>query len=275
MGKIDYINAFPVYYGLDHGMLPDWIEMVSGPPSILNGMIQSHELHLSPVSAAFYAVNHRELLIMPDLSISCHGEVLSVVLMTNHPVEELAGRKVLLTRDSATAAALVRLVMKMNIEPGSDAPEFSTGRVREISDVPGDADAALIIGDAAMTQPWEKRFRFRIDLGDMWHRMTGMPFVFAVWVIHRRDVDDFGLELHDALKILHASRVKGYENIDRIITSGAERLNLDTSYIRRYFDLLHCNLDRTKIKALEHFTRLLHDQGLLNEPVSVELFPSP
>ena len=51
MGRIDYINASPVYYGLDHGLLPAWVTMTDGPPAVLNRMIRrgdlSHKPHLS------------------------------------------------------------------------------------------------------------------------------------------------------------------------------------------------------------------------------------
>ncbi len=45
----------------------------------------------------------------------------------------------------------------------------------------GEADAALLIGDAALrvdpaTLPFET-----LDLGDEWTAMTGLPMVFAVW----------------------------------------------------------------------------------------------
>ncbi|SLM30141.1 putative periplasmic solute-binding protein [Desulfamplus magnetovallimortis] len=271
MGKIDYINAFPVYYGLDHGMLPKWIEMVPGPPAVLNKMIQEELLHVSPVSAAFYAMNHRKLLVLPDLSISCYGKVLSVVLMTNLSLEELHRKKVILTHDSATASALVRLVFSQKgIEP-----VFFTGKLRELNDVPGDVDAAMIIGDAAMTKPWEDRFLNRIDLGELWYNMTGLPFVFALWVSPENCIDRYRDELKDALTLFYESRKNGYENIDSVIESGASRLNLDKEYVRRYFELLHCNLDMRKIDGLKHFFSLLHEHGLLKEKVNLRLLDYP
>lgn len=268
MGKIDYINASPVYYGLDNGLLPDWVNMIPGPPAVLNSMIKKQELHVSPVSAAFYAENHRDLLVLPDLSISCCGEVLSVILMADSPLKELHGKKVVLTQESATTAALVRLILSQK----GIAPEFTTQKLRHPDDVPQDAGAAMVIGDAAMTQPWEQRFQYRIDLGELWHRMTGLPFVFALWVIPESCVESHCHELKEVLELFYESRRQGDEHIDSIVASGAARLNLELSYVRRYFKLLHCDLNGAKIQALEHFFALLHGQGLLNEKVKVRFF---
>jgi len=146
MGKIDYINASPVYYGLDHGLLPQWINMVPNPPAILNGMIQEKRIAMSPVSSAFYGMHHKDLLVLPDLSISSHGEVMSVVLMSDYDLDELHGRNILLTRESATSVCLVKLIMAQR----HLVPVYITGRLKTVEDVPGDVDAALVIGDAAM-----------------------------------------------------------------------------------------------------------------------------
>ncbi|MCK5099153.1 MAG: ABC transporter substrate-binding protein, partial [Desulfobacteraceae bacterium] len=48
MGKISYINASPVFYGLDHGLLPDWLEMISEPPAVLNRLILNKDIIISP-----------------------------------------------------------------------------------------------------------------------------------------------------------------------------------------------------------------------------------
>jgi len=42
------------------------------------------------------------------------------------------------------------------------------------------ADAALIIGDNALFQPLESAVR-KVDLGEAWTTLTGLPFVYAFW----------------------------------------------------------------------------------------------
>lgn len=92
MGRISYINASPVYYGLDHGLAPSWLRLVTDVPAALNRQILQGDVDISPISAAHYAVNHQSLLLLPDLSISCHGPVMSVLCASNVPLDSLGGK---------------------------------------------------------------------------------------------------------------------------------------------------------------------------------------
>jgi len=268
MGKIDYINAFPVYYGLDNGLLPDWIEMVPSPPAVLNGMIQDGKIVMSPVSSAFYGMNHRDLLILPDLSISSHGEVMSVILMSNYTLDELHGRKIMLTQESATSACLVKLIMAQK----HMVPVYSTGKLKCLEDVPEDVDAAMIIGDAAMTQPWESRFKYCFDLGMVWHDATGLPFVYALWVVQKKYAQQHPDAVSAALELFYQSRSMGYNHIKQVIRKGAQKLNLEEAYVERYFKGLICDLDALKIKGLTYFFDSLHRHGIFSEKVDVRFF---
>jgi chorismate dehydratase len=268
MGRIDYINASPVYYGLDHGLLPAWITMTDGPPAVLNRMIRRGDLAISPISAGFYGCHHRDLLVLPDLSISCNGPVLSVILMSNSPIEKLHNKKVVLTEDSATSALLVRLIFAEH----KVTPVFVTGKMRHPEDIPVDAEAVLVIGDAALTQPWDDFFDLRMDLGKLWYQSTGMPFVFAVWVVRRDFAEQHPERVALALDLFLQSRHQGYENIGAVIDRGVARLNLDRCLIERYYQVLLCDLDSPKIHALELFFQRLYMHGLFNEQVKVELF---
>jgi len=268
MGRMDYINASPVYYGLNNGLLPAWIKMTDGPPALLNSMIHKGELAISPISSGFYGLHHKELLVLPDLSISCNGAVLSVILMGRYPMEELHNKKVVLTEDSATSALLVRMLFgKQGI-----SPLFSTGRMRTLDDIPGDADAVLVIGDAALTQPWGSCFQYRMDLGELWHRATGLPFVFALWVVRRDYAAEFPEKVTLALELFQESKRQGYANIEKVIESGVVKLKLERSIIENYYHVLQCDLDHGKIFALERYFEALYSQGLFPERVKVELF---
>lgn len=268
IGRIDYINVQPVYYGLTNGMTPAWITMVDGPPAVLNGMIRRGELAVSPISAAFYAMHHQDLLVLPDLSISCDGDVMSVILMSDYPIDGLDGRQVCLTEESATAAMLLKLMFfRAGIRP-----DLSTRKIRSLTDIPDQADAALIIGDAALTQPWEERFQYRLDLGALWRQETGLPFVFALWVVRRDAAAARRSRIREVLQLFYESRKQGYGSLETIINWGAEKLNLEPETVRRYYDHLYCDLDDRKIQAANTFFRELGRSGLLPEPAEIRFF---
>src|SRR6266446_4424012 len=103
LGRIGYINCYPVYGAIDRGITPLAAQLVTGTPSELNDLLAAGELDLSVVSAVEYARNARDYVLLPNLAISCDGPVRSVALFSRRPVGQLDDRTVLLTASSRTA----------------------------------------------------------------------------------------------------------------------------------------------------------------------------
>src|SRR5438094_209915 len=75
VGRIGYINCYPVYGAIDRGLVPLAAELVTGTPSELNDLLAAGELDVSVVSAVEYARQARHYILLPDLAISCDGAV--------------------------------------------------------------------------------------------------------------------------------------------------------------------------------------------------------
>ncbi|MCP4021250.1 MAG: menaquinone biosynthesis protein [Desulfobacteraceae bacterium] len=268
MGKISYINASPVYYGLDKGLLPDWLRLLPEVPAVLNQKLLTKKIDISPISAAFYAMHHDEFLLLPDLSISCHGSVLSVLLASHFEMEALTDKKIVFSKESATSASFLKMIFASK----KIKPRFETGPVQNIEAVSGDTDAVLVIGDVALTQPWAEEFEFCTDLGKLWFEMTGLPFVFAVWAVRKSFARQHPSLVSKAYDLLLESRKLGYANMDQIIQMGREKLNLEESVIEEYFNCLYCDLDQLKINAMERFFTSLFEQGILSKKAKVRFF---
>src|SRR3989440_7172852 len=73
VGRIGYINCYPVYGAIDRGVVPLAADLVTGTPSELNELLAAAELDVSVVSAVEYARNARDYVLLPDLAISCDG----------------------------------------------------------------------------------------------------------------------------------------------------------------------------------------------------------
>src|SRR5438876_300461 len=110
VGRIGYINCYPVYGGIDRGVIPLPADLVTGTPSELNELLAAAELDVSVVSAVEYARNARDYVLLPDLAISCDGPVRSVALFSRRTVGQLDGRTVLLSASSRTSVALLELL---------------------------------------------------------------------------------------------------------------------------------------------------------------------
>ncbi len=259
MGKISYINASPVYYGLDNGLLPAWLNMVADVPSALNRQIISGQIELSPISAAFYAQNFKELLLLPDLSISCNGKVLSVILASQYPLDDLDGKTVMFSKESASAASFLKMIFNQkNIHPN-----YEIGQVDSSKTLVSSVDAVLVIGDTALVQPWDKDFEYCIDLGQFWYDMTQLPFVFAVWAVRREFAKKYPDRVQQIYELLMASKAQGDAHIGQVVEAGQKMTRLSKSILEEYFKLLHCDLDGKKINAMGLFFDSLLEQGIL------------
>ncbi len=274
MGRISYINASPVYYGLDHGLTPPWLALVTDVPASLNGQILSGDVQISPISAAHYAMHYEELLLLPELSISCHGPVLSVICASKYPLEELDGKKVLLSQESATGANLLKLILaqKLALVKKQIPPQYVMADLNSISTNSQQADAVMVIGDKALTLPWKDHFDHIVDLGQEWFDMTGLPFVFAVWAVNRKFAATHAPEVSKISDLLCQSKNQGYAFMDEIIAQGSKKLGLSKDLIGQYYQLLYCDMDDTKVQGMQMFFDSLFSRGLLPHKVSIRFF---
>src|SRR5689334_24710465 len=112
IGRIPYINCYPVYGAIDRGIVNLDAKLVDGVPTDLNRRMATGELDISVISAVEYARDAARYLLLPDLAISCDGPVRSVMLFSRVPAETLSGRRVLVTRSSMTSVALLELLFE-------------------------------------------------------------------------------------------------------------------------------------------------------------------
>src|SRR5690348_9427797 len=207
VGRIPYINCYPVYGAVDRAAVRLDATLIDGVPTELNRRMAAGTLDVSVVSAVEYARDAKRYVLLPDLAISCDGPVRSVLLFSKVPAEQLDGCRVLVSRSSMTSVALLELLFE---HVWAARPQFVPANA-ELTDVEGfgneEHDARLVIGDAALLLGSRLRGRRRVpadyqhayDLGEEWKHWTGLPFVFAVWVAQRTTPVAAALGLHAAL----------------------------------------------------------------------------
>ncbi|NOY68161.1 MAG: menaquinone biosynthesis protein [Deltaproteobacteria bacterium] len=258
MGRISFSNVMPVYYGIDNNPPMD-IEIITDVPSALNQLMAENRLDISPVSTAAYAKNFRNWLILPDLSISCFGPVMSVRLACRMPIKELDGRHILLSRDSGAAAALVKWIL---FEKGISA-RFHSAAIDSPEDVADDAAAALVIGNAALSPAWDASFPHVYDLGEEWKKMKNLPFVFAIWAVRRAFAAAHWAEVTEAVNLLHGSRIAGINQIRKIARLAAHKTGITNESANLYFSRLSYTLGKHEIAGLSAFFSCLAKKGLI------------
>ncbi|MEP6905921.1 MAG: menaquinone biosynthesis protein [Gemmatimonadales bacterium] len=264
IGRIPYINCYPVYGAVDRGLIRLDAELVDGVPTALNAKMAAGDLDVSVVSAVEYARDSRRYLLLPDLAISCDGPVRSVMLFSRRPATELSARKVLVSRSSMTSVALLELLFEnvWHARPRflptdaeiSDLARFSTE----------EHDARLVIGDAALLLETRSRndnvgdYPFAYDLGKAWKDWTGLPFVFAVWVARRDIPVEAALEAHASLI---KSRDWGISNVRELARQASAATGVPVAACEDYLDGLDYGLSYPHLAGLTEFYRRLVERG--------------
>ena len=273
LGKITYINATPIYYGLDNDKqqkknLKDF-EIVSEPPTTLNNLLKRGEIDISPISSASYAKNYKDWILMPNFSISCFNKVLSVLLVSRYKMKELNGKQILLTNESETGVALLKLLFfEQNIKP-----IFKTKKIENLIKIPKNVDAVLIIGDIALKKEWNKKeFKFVYDLGKVWYEKNSLPFVFAVWAIRKEFAKKNRTNVIKTIELLKASREFGYKHIDEIVKITSKKIGIDVKFCKKYYETLNCFLTSKHIQALNLFFSSLQKAKIIDEKPEIEFF---
>ena len=268
IGRISYINVAPVYYDFDNGLNPPWFHMLSAPPSVLNNMMSNGLLDISPVSSVAYAEHLNEWLLLPDLSISCMGKVMSVVLASHLPFEMLHNKKVMLTDDSASAAKLTELLFALN----HVTPLLKKGPLKTAGDIDEDATAVLIIGDAALNINWSHQYDYIWDLGSMWKKIKGLPFVFSVWAVRKSFAERRPEVVSSVIDLFHLSKKTGNKQIECVIVSGAEKLGIDATVCRKYYKKLCYDFGELQQEGLMAFFDDLFKKHIISNKVRLSFF---
>jgi chorismate dehydratase len=260
IGRIPYINCYPVYGAIDRGVVQLDATLVDGVPTDLNRRMAASELDISVVSAVEYARDADRYLLLPDLAISCDGPVRSVMLFSRRPAGELGGRSVIVSRSSMTSVALLELLFE-NVWHAR--PRFVPGDA-EVKDVvvdnASDADARLVIGDAALVlgSNHRERYPFVYDLGQTWKEWTGQPFVFAVWVAQRSTNVKAALLAHAGLI---ASRDWGLQHLPELAEQAHQATGVERSVCAQYLSGLDYGLSYPHLAGLTEFYRRLVERG--------------
>lgn len=260
LGKIGYRNVLPIYHPLEHGLVPHDLEIVSGVPAELNELMRRGELHLSANSSVEYARRPERYLLVPDLAIGCHGPVQSVILLCRKPVETLNGKTILVSAQTHTSAALLRILLARRYRVDA---RFVTGDATALLRSGERPEAILAIGDEALELRRHPDYPQLYDLGQEWLEWTGLPFIFGVWIVRRTAWRENRAALERAVRQLLAAKRWGQEHLPDLCGLAAHGSSLDTLEMCSYFHGLSYDLRETELEGLRRFFGMLLDTGAI------------
>jgi chorismate dehydratase len=257
IGMVNFINTAPLYdVWLRTINRQDWI-VVEAAPSVLNRMLYAEQLDMGLVSSQEYAAHPEKYLLLDDISISASGPVGSVFLFSRCEPDHLAGRLVLLSRQSQTSVSLVKIILE---DFYGVVPRYEVGSVLEAQDK-SDISAVLAIGDEALILVQNKIYPHKIDLGKIWHDKTSLPFVFAVWAMRAEFCRSNPEVVRDIHHELLRCRQEGRKDLQNISKRVGPRISMDADACYDYLRGIEHDLGPEKKKGLIRFIEYLIERG--------------
>lgn len=268
MGRIGYLNVLPIYHALESGVMTHDYELVYGPPAELNNRMAAGEMLAASTSCVEYARRPERYLLLQNLSICSNGPVQSVLLLSRRPVQELSGQRLLVSAQTHTSAALLRILLTERY--GLENIGYYTGSATEMAASGNPPEAFLAIGDEALRLRRHPLYPHMLDLGEAWREWTGLPFVFGVWVAERKAFAPGGpghAAGHPG-RLLSDARDWGLEHMDLILDIAEQNYpNMTRQEHADYFAGLSYDLGDKEQAGLRLFCRKLAQAGeIAKEP---------
>ena len=242
VGKVSYSNTLPLFYSLKG------FDLIEGHPSELAKKLREGEIDAGIVSSAEYFFNPEGYLVLPEISISSRGKVCSVLLLSKKPIEDVTSVRI--TPSSLTSRYLLSYLLK---EVYGTNPQEVTQR----------EDALLSIGDEALKL--KENYDYTYDLGEEWFKHTGLPFVFALFLVRKDAPSGRVKELYKGIKT-------SLKTFFSELESG--RLDLGEDFLKHYLsECIDYGLGEEHIRSLMEFFRFMERETGKPAPETISLFP--
>ena len=258
LGAVSYLNTKPLVYGLDAH--PDQFDVRFDVPAKCAELLHAGTIDLGLIPAIEYLKG--DYVIVPGVSIASDGEVATVAVFTRKPIGEV--KTIALDLSSRTSVALTRVLCakRWHIEPKFTPAE------PDLEAMLRHADAALVIGDPAFEIDPARHAVTKIDLGAEWKALTGLPFVYAMWVGRA------GAATPDHCRALQAARDRGVAHLPAIAREvGGGDAGLEHRALVYLRDHLRYGLGAAEAEGLRRFHRLAAELGVAAGPKELSFYP--
>jgi predicted solute-binding protein len=250
LGAVGYLNARPLVYGLDR---EPRFEIRYDIPSECARLLHEDRIDLGLIPSIEYLRGPGSYGIVPGPAVASRGSVASVALFTRREPADI--RSIAMDTSSRTSVALAMVLARraFGIAPRTIA------MAPDLDAMLAQADAALIIGDYALFVDYEGAGVHKVDLGELWTRHTGLPFVYAFWA-GRPDV-----VTPEDVALLQRARDAGVTHSDAVareyFRDDPARQVIASSYLR---DNIRYYLGHEEYAGLETFYRYAAELNLVS-----------
>lgn len=258
IGAVGYLNARPLTWALDAH--PQRWAIRYDLPSVCSSLLHAGQVDLGLVPSIDY-LQDPGYRFVPGVGIGSSGQIASVALYTRVPVDRVTS--IALDTSSRTSVTLIRVLCRHRFHI---SPEF-VAHGPDLGAMVTAADAGLLIGDPAFEADHVTLGLQKVDLGEEWTAMTGLPFIYAAWTGRPGAVSDADVEaLQEAQEI-------GVRSVDAIAAEygrgDSSRTARAAAYLR---DNVKYGLGPDEAAGLQQFLNYAADLGLAPRRRQLEFF---
>lgn len=262
LGCVSFLNSLPLIASLDQQLD---VDLTLDVPSRLAPLLASGQVHAALCPVIDYFRNDQPWELIPAGAIGCAGPTLTVRVFSQKPISEVTCVHV--DTDSHTSVVLLRVLFHELFGRRVDVIRYSADSHQPIAN---DVQALLLIGDKViLASPPRKSFAHELDLGQAWHELTGLPFVFATWF---GNPSVPGYDAHAIDRALTRQRQSNADRLDELVRMAAPKhgwpIDIATDYVTR---ILHYEMGPRQLQAIELFANKAHALGLISAVKPVRL----
>lgn len=268
IGRIAYLNVEPYFHYLrDAGFCG---EIVAGVPAELNAMLASGAIDVCPSSSYEYGLHADKYCLLPGHSISSIGPVHSVLLFAPE-ISSLAGSPIVITGESATSVNLLKILLREFCGVEDFSLHVPDGPVEQSL---ADGQPALLIGDRALAAARECPEGMQVyDLGALWYHFTGLPFVFALWILRREAAEQCPEAVLALARQLQEARQQAFAHLPEMAQKLAQSSGFPARHLVEYWQGMSYDLTDGHLEGLTLYFTLCHKYGLLETIPDCHFFP--
>lgn len=246
IGVVPYLNALPLCRYLAN-------PVQFGTPRELHRQMKEGKLDVALLPVFSFFQNPNFLPFYEAGAIQSDGPVMSVALFYREKLEKPDSgkptfiRSINYSEESMTSIALFKVIYS----------QFWRMNLKTLIETKTDADARLLIGDAALffNEPGYKR----IDLGEEWKKRMGLPFVYAIWV-SREPLDK------ETIKMFIDAKKEGLRRIDEIVDEIDEIKDFPKKQVLSYLTKsIQYEINIKSLEGLKKFQDYCYQIGLLEK----------
>lgn len=220
VGCVSYLNSKPLIDPLVDR--PD-VEVHFAVPARLVDLMAARQVDAALMPIVDYQNCPIPVVLAPGGAICCDGPTLTVRIFSKVPPTDIT--HLYADTDSHTSVILAQVILR---ELYKREPKLIAANM--YAPPPAEAQTLLLIGDKVVNgAPSDAEYPFQLDLGEQWKRLTGLPFVFAMWMMPADKANA------DLATLLAEARQRGGEITDHLVEKYAAEKRWPADLARRYF----------------------------------------